>query len=192
MQATASKVAIREANDSEIEPVIALLRRANAEFEVLTPPSFFRAYLENVLDVWSRREDSELLVAELPDSGRIVGAITFYPDASREGWGWPPGWAGIRAVAVEPQARGLGVGRRLAEACIDRARVVGAPTVCLHTAAFMKAAIRMYEGVGFRRAPEYDRNADAMVGSSARGPSVVALAYRLDLEPIGGGREAFL
>jgi ribosomal protein S18 acetylase RimI-like enzyme len=192
MQATESAVAIREANDSEIEGVIALLQRANAEFEALVPPAFYRAYLRNVIDVWSRRGDSELLVAELRGSGRIVGAITFYPDASREGWGWPPEWAGIRAVGVEPESRGVGVGRRLAEACIDRARVVGAPTVCLHTAAFMKAAIRMYERVGFRRAPEYDGNADAMVGSIASGISIAALAYRLDLEWIGGKTEASL
>jgi ribosomal protein S18 acetylase RimI-like enzyme len=187
MHATASEIAVRKAEDSELERVIAVLRRANAEFEALAPPSFYRAYLTNVLDVRSRWADSELLVAEVRKRGGIVGAITLYPDASREDWGWPPHWAGIRAVAVEPDARGRGVGRALAEACIERAGALGAPTVCLHTAPFMEAAIRMYEGVGFRRAPQYDGDADAMVGAETSEQSIVALAYQFDLQPSAKG-----
>jgi ribosomal protein S18 acetylase RimI-like enzyme len=181
MRMTERRVAVREAQEAEVERVIAILRAANAEFEAVVPGAFYRAYLANVLDVRSRRAHSQLLVAEFSESRRIVGAITLYPDASTEAWGWPAGWAGIRAVAVEPSARGLGIGRRLAETCIERSRVLGAPAVCLHTAPFMEAAIRMYESVGFRRAPDYDGDAGDMLGSSASEPRIAALAYRLDL-----------
>ena len=53
--------------------------------------------------------------------------------------------------------------------------------MCLHTAAFMQAAMAMYEGVGFRRAPEFDRNAGELFGLRALQPPIAALAYWLDL-----------
>jgi GNAT superfamily N-acetyltransferase len=180
MMTTHSRIVVREAGERDLDRVVSVLRAANAEFEPLLPPAFYHAYLANVLDVRRRLAESRLLLAE-HGAGRIVGTITLYADASREGWGWPSGWAGIRAVAVEPSARGLGVGRRLAEACIQRSRALGAPTVCLHTAPFMKAATRMYESVGFQRAPDFDADAGEMVESAPIAPRIPALGYRLDL-----------
>ena len=116
-----------------------------------------------MLDLRSRFRDAELLVAER--GGRVVGTITLYRDASQEGRGWPDAWSGIRAVAVEPSARGLGIGRRLTEVCIERSRAAGARAVCLHTASFMAAAVAMYESVGFGRAPEFDWVAADLSGS---------------------------
>ena len=177
--ASAGAAVVREAEQPDLNEVVAVLRAANVEFESVLPPAFYRAYLANVVDVRSRLEDSQLLIAE--HGGRIVGAITLYPDASQEGWGWPSDWSGIRAVAVEPAARGLGIGRRLAQDCILRARGIGAHAVCLHTAFFMEAAMAMYESVGFRRAPEFDRDAAALFESHPGEPLIEALAYRLDL-----------
>jgi hypothetical protein len=44
----------------------------------------------------------------------------------------------------------------------------------------MEAAMAMYEGVGFRRAPEFDRDAGELFGLRAL-PPIAALAYWLDL-----------
>ena len=179
------RIVVREAEEHELDRVLEILRVANAEFELVLPPAFYRAYLANVLDVRGRLGRSQLFVAEQSGGGRVVGAITLYPDAAEEGWGWPPQWAGIRAVAVEPSARGLGIGRSLTDACIDRSRVLGSLSVCLHTAPFMQAAIRMYERLGFHRAPEFDGDAGAMFKSAATEPRIPALAYRLDLSARG-------
>jgi ribosomal protein S18 acetylase RimI-like enzyme len=179
-------IVVREAEEHDLAHVLEVLRAANAEFEAVLPPAFYRAYLANVLDVRSRLGESQLFIAEQSTGGGIVGAITLYPDASRQGWGWPSQWAGIRTVAVEPSARRLGVGRRLTEACIERAGLLGVPTACLHTAPFMQAAIRMYETLGFRRAPEWDGDAGVMVGSPATETRIPALAHRLDLRARGG------
>lgn len=176
---TPAETIVREAEQRDLDRVVAVLRAANAEFELVLPPAFYRAYLANVLDVRSRLQDSQLLVAERDE--RIVGAITLYPNASREGWGWPPEWTGIRAVAVEPRSRGLGIGRRLAQDCIDRSRSLGAPAVCLHTGDFMEAAMAMYERLGFRRVPEFDRAAADLFEADAADRRIAALAYRLDL-----------
>lgn len=176
-----AEVVIRDATERDLEQVVRVLRAANAEFEAELPAPFYRAYLANVLDVSARLDESELLVAERASDGSVVAAITLYPKASDEGWGWPPNWSGIRAVAVQPSARGLGAGKRLAEACIARSRELGADAVALHTASFMKAAMGLYERVGFRRAPEFDSDAYGLFGLPRLDPSITALAYTLEL-----------
>ena len=176
-----SEIVVREAEDDDLDRVVGVLRAANVEFETLLSPAFYRAYLANVLDVRSRLDESQLFVASEGD--RIVGAITLYPDASKEGWGWPSDWTGIRTVAVEPSARGLGIGRRLVQHCLERSRALGANAVCLHTALFQAAAIVMYERVGFRRAREFDRDAGEFVGFHSYEPRIAALAYLFELSP---------
>lgn len=178
--ATSAEVVVRQAGEDDLDAVVSVLRAANAEFERVVPSSFYRAYLENVLDVRSRLHEAELLIAERARRA-VVGAITLYPRASDEGWGWPSHWTGIRAVAVPPSERGTGIGRRLAEACVERSRELGAEVVALHTASFMAAAMAMYESVGFHRAPEFDGDAAEMFGVGPIEPQIVALAYRLEL-----------
>lgn len=174
-----SSISVRDASGLDYGDVVRLLAAANAQYEPALPPPVYRAYLDDVLDVHSRLADSDLLVAE--QDGGIVGAVTFYPDASREKQGWPSHWAGIRAVAVHPRCRGQGIGRLLVAECIDRARRRRVEAVCLHTAAFMGAAVRLYEGLGFRRIPEYDRDLGQLFPGSGLG-RITAIAYRLRLD----------
>jgi ribosomal protein S18 acetylase RimI-like enzyme len=181
MLTMSAEVVIREATERDLEQVVRVLHAANAEFEATLPAPFYRAYLANVLDVRGRLDESELFVAERANEGDVVATITFYPKASDEGWGWPPNWTGIRAVAVRPSERGLGIGKRLAETCIARSRELGADAVALHTASFMQAAMRLYESVGFRRAPAFDRDAGALFGLPHLDPPITALAYTLEL-----------
>ena len=56
-------------------------------------------------------------------------------------------------LAVAPAARGLGLGRRLVEACLAFAREQGAARVVLLSNSQLSAALRLYERLGFRRAP---------------------------------------
>ena len=95
-----------------------------------------------------------LIVAEV--DGRLRGSGVFYPDASVQGLGWPPGWAGGRALAVHREARRHGVARGLIAECERLARTVCAPAFAFHTAPFMTNAISLYDGLGYRRAPRYD------------------------------------
>jgi ribosomal protein S18 acetylase RimI-like enzyme len=176
-------ILIRSAVPSDLDAVGDVLRMANAEFAAQLPEPFFDAFLENVLDLDGRREHSELYVAaDERDDNRIVGAITFYPDASREGWGWPSAWAGIRAAAVSPAARRQRIGEELARRCIDEAHRRGARAVCLHTAPLMRSAIAMYEKLGFRRIPRFDADSTTLFPSPSPTSTFTALAYRLDLE----------
>ena len=173
---------IRAMEPADVEPMREVLRTANAQFAARVPPLVFAAYLRDVLDIESRVDRSRTLVADL--DGRIVGTITYFRDANDEGIGpaVPVGTAGIRAVAVDPAARGLGIGRRLAAAAVELARAEGAPSIVLHTWAEMAAAIAVYERLGFRRAPAYDAlSSDFFASGSAEDPA--ALAFGLDLAP---------
>jgi ribosomal protein S18 acetylase RimI-like enzyme len=169
-------VLIRDAREDELGAVSALMQAAYVPYFEDVPAEqhdVIDGYLQDIGDVWSRLGDAELIVAE--DDGRPVGAVTFFPDGTRaENGGWPHGWAGIRLLAVVPQARRRGIGRALTEECLRRARVKGVPAVGLHTTDFMAVAKGMYERMGFERVPEHDFHPDS-------GTHVIA--YRLPLEP---------
>jgi ribosomal protein S18 acetylase RimI-like enzyme len=132
-------------------------------------------YEAEIRDVRSRLADSTLIVAE--DGGRIIGAVTYYADGSKEPNGrWPSSCAVIRLLAVHPDARGRGIGRRLTEECVRRARTAGGPTLGLHTTHLMTIARAMYERMGFVRVPEHDFYPV---------PQFQVMAYRLTLAAAG-------
>jgi len=135
-------------------------------------PAFnWEAYLENILDVRSRFGIADVIVAEL--NGKIAGTVTLFLKAAHfTPEGWPEEWAGVRLLAVHPDYRDRGIGRALMEECIRRARNAGKTAIGLHTSVLMAVARRMYEKMGFQRAPEYDYHP---------APDVVVMAYRLDL-----------
>jgi ribosomal protein S18 acetylase RimI-like enzyme len=94
----------------------------------------------------------ELLVAE--ESFRIQGVVLYTPPGRSDGVTIPSEWASIRTLAVSPSFRGRGIGRRLVEECIERARKDGAEQIGLSTADMMAVAVRMYERMGFKKVAE--------------------------------------
>ncbi len=159
-------VSIRTAHAGDFSRLRGVLISSYLEYHDCLPPGVFAAYLTDLVDLERRSDFGEILVAV--HDGAVVGTATFYADASEDGIGWPATGSSIRAVAAPPTARGLGIGRALLEACHERAERLGSTQLCLHTAPFMAAAIRLYEGAGFVRAPEHD------VDVAARIPSMVA------------------
>jgi predicted N-acetyltransferase YhbS len=171
-------VSVREARKPDHPAIRDLLTAAYQEYESALPPGGLEYYLGDLLDLDGRAGTGQLLVAELQD--RIAGTVTFFRDAAVEGLGWPHGWAGLRALGVDPALRGRGIGRRLMRECRDRARLLGVPVLCLHTAAFMTAAVAMYEAMGFQRAPTYDFDPRDLYESELT-ESITVIGYTLDL-----------
>lgn len=114
-------------------------------------------YLDYVLDPAQWMADATAaLVAEVGDE--VVGVVAFAVAGSplHELVVPPMGDASFRFLAVDPRARGHGVGHRLVEACIDQARAAHARRLAIFTMDFMVAAQRLYPRLGFVRRPDLD------------------------------------
>ena len=162
----AQDIRIREAGAEELDEVEDLVKTAYREFQPLMPEAAWNRWMDNISETLHAPEG---MVLVMEHRGEIEGAVKFYPDARQAHQGqWPAGAGLIRLLAVSPASRGRGYGRLLTQACLKRARELSIPTIFLYTGTFMAAARHLYEKLGFKRAPEFDRDP---------GP----IAYRLDL-----------
>jgi ribosomal protein S18 acetylase RimI-like enzyme len=59
----------------------------------------------------------------------------------------------LTKMAVSPEARGSGVGRRLMEAALELYRTLGARELFLESSSKLGPALALYESVGFRHHP---------------------------------------
>jgi GNAT superfamily N-acetyltransferase len=143
---------IRDAREADLDEAGRMMVEAYREYEPLLKPDAWRLYATDIGAVRSRLDSSELIVCE--QQGRLDGAVTFYrPGAFPL---FPPGWACFRLLAVAPHARGRGVGRALVDETVARARGAGAEAMAIHNVGFMKAALALYDRLGFTREPRFD------------------------------------
>jgi ribosomal protein S18 acetylase RimI-like enzyme len=111
-------------------------------------------YAEHLLDAARRAVDAELVVAV--DANGLLGTVTFCPPGSPLRELSQDGEAEFRMLAVEPTARGRGVGRALVEHCFTRARELGLENMVICSMSRMTAAHRLYDAMGFVREPALD------------------------------------
>jgi GNAT superfamily N-acetyltransferase len=140
---------VRPARSGEFERAGELTVAAYLADDLLVPDD---DYATRLLDAAGRAAEATLLVAVDP-AGEVVGTVTFcrpgspYAEISRVGE------AEFRMLAVDPSARGAGVGAALVHACLDRAAEAGDHAIVLSTTAKMRAAGRLYHRLGFTADP---------------------------------------
>jgi GNAT superfamily N-acetyltransferase len=147
------------------------------------PRPRWEGYRENILATLTDPAPALHIVAE--KDGAILGSVLLYPPGTaystpEEG---PLTCPEARLLAVAPEARGQGIGTALMKECIRRAQLLGAACLNLHTTDMMQVAMRMYERMGFVRAPDLDFQP---------GPGMIVKAYRLDLDRAGKGKRGRL
>jgi ribosomal protein S18 acetylase RimI-like enzyme len=142
-------LAIRPATAAELPAVGALCVAAYAPF--LDGDD---EYVATLRDAAGRAAAAELLVAV--DDDRLLGTVTFVPDGGPLGEIARPDEAEFRMLAVDPAAQGRGVGIALLRRVVDESRRREKAGVVCSSLAEMRAAHRIYERLGFRRAPERD------------------------------------
>lgn len=165
---------VRRAAKSEHDPIRRLLRVGFGQYATDIAPPVWADYLADLLDLDRHAHDGQLLVGVV--AGQIVGYAAFYPDASSQGLGWPPGWAGGRGLVVHPTHRGDGIAAALLAEMERRGRAARAPVFAFHTSAFMTGAVTLYERLGYGRAPEFDLDMNAHYGINTTA-EWTALAY---------------
>lgn len=86
--------------------------------------------------------------------GQVAGCCALRPMDSVD----YPNACEMKRLYVRPAFRGLGLGRQLAEAIMDAARIAGYDHVLLDTLDDMEAARTLYEYLGFEEIPPYYHN----------------------------------
>ncbi len=77
--------------------------------------------------------------------GKIIGTVALkYME---------PGLYELTKMAVDEQYQGIGAGKILCQAAIDKAKELGADTVILYSQTGLKAAIGIYRKLGFTEIP---------------------------------------
>ncbi len=165
---------IRNADIRDQDAIRDVTLSAYEEYATKMPPGVWEQYRESIISTLADIKPAEQIVAE--QNGRVVGTVLLYPAGT---FVQPPTGAPIvqefpevRLLAVAPDARGQGIGTALMKECIRRVRVAGVPILTLHTTDMMEVGMRMYERLGFVRAPEID---------FYPAENVVVKGYRFDL-----------
>ncbi len=99
-------------------------------------------------------ERCRLFVAER--AGEAVGIVGFAPPAASRKLVAGEGEAELSRLAVSAAARRGGVGRALAELCTAEAGAAEAAALVLWSRPYQVEAHRLYESLGYRRAPQRD------------------------------------
>jgi len=121
----------------------------NGEFETLI------AKLYHDYEMASATPPKALWIAER--KGGIAGSVFATPSEGR------PGTAQLRMLYVEPEARGLGIGKTLVGQCVSFARDNGYKRVRLWTQSILTPARKIYATAGFHlvdSAPHHSFGAD--------------------------------
>ncbi len=151
----------------------ALTLAAYAEYaDVMTPTAWqgLRGAVTSALD--DHDSPAERIVALRGTA--LLGSVMLFPPsvAAYDAAAGEANWPELRLLAVDHAARGQGIGKLLVRECVRRARAAGATDLGLHTSDSLWVAVRMYEQMGFLRAPAYDFQPDG---------AELVKAYRLPL-----------
>lgn len=110
----------------------------------------FQSFEKELADLPGKYQDpaGALLVAE--HDGQVVGCVALRPldEATCE----------MKRLYLRPDARKLGLGRKLCEDVIGRARMLGYQSMKLDTVSKLRKAIALYQEFGFKPCEKYCEN----------------------------------
>lgn len=123
--------------------------------------------------------ERDAAAAGVGGAGELLGSATFRRPGTpplHEDFG--PETLDLRLLGVSPRARRRGIAAALMRQAVEQARVGGFSDVALKTQPHMTGAHRLYEALGFERAPERD---GLWIGGE-RVLDLLAYRYRLSAE----------
>lgn len=164
-------IVVRLVRDEEIDEVAALSLRAYEHAYELS-----EEYRESILDVGGRAREHQVWVAADRASGAVLGTVATPRRGSTISPLAQPGELDFRLLAVDPPARGRGIGEALTRLVVELARLRGLRRVVMNSGEQMTGAHRLYERLGFTRLPE--REHELVVDDGRR---IRLLAFTIDV-----------
>ena len=160
MSSPASRWSIRQARADDFAAMGKLLVSAYAALPGMPSPEAWPPYYAMLENVAARAANPAFtLFVAADDNGQLLGSIDYIDDLTQYGVSTVAtitNAAGVRLLAVDGACQGQGVGKALANFCIEHARRTGKARIILHTTRIMQTAWTMYERLGFVRFPEID------------------------------------
>jgi ribosomal protein S18 acetylase RimI-like enzyme len=137
-----TQVNIRPANELDLDDIVSIDEKISGKYR----PDFW----EGRLTYYLRRDPEASVVAE--SGGRVVG---FMLGEIRGGeFGLDASTAWVEVLGVDPDHRGGGVGRKMAEAMLARFRVQGATSVRTLVEEGMDGIAGFFRSLGFEPATQ--------------------------------------
>ena len=152
---------IRNAEEKEYTEIGELMVWVFSQLEGFPKESEQPAYYKMLASVGelTKKPGTEILVA-ISEEDRILGAVVYFGDMQYYGSGGiatqEKNAAGFRLLAVDPDFRGLGIGKMLTIDCINKTKEKKIPQLIIHTTKAMQLAWKMYENIGFSRSEDLD------------------------------------
>jgi ribosomal protein S18 acetylase RimI-like enzyme len=141
-----------------------VLKPADGPGDLAAVRTLFREYALLTVNVDLCLQDFESELAGLPGRYGAPGGVLLLATRGGEALGCvglrglDEGTCEMKRLYVRPAGRGLGLGRRLAEAVVLQAGLLGYERIRLDTLPTMVEAIALYRRLGFRDIPPYTHN----------------------------------
>lgn len=154
-------IEIREAKPEEYWELGTLMVKVYSALEGFPSPAEIPSYYDRLQNVGDFKKDpkTKLIVAIFED-GKIEGGLVYFGDMRYYGAGTEATLSqhagAFRLLAVNPETRGQGIGKKLIQACFDQVRQEGFKCLVIHSTEYMMTAWKMYERMGFEKFPEID------------------------------------
>jgi len=151
---------LREAKPEEFAALGQLMVKVYSSLEGFPSPDEQPRYYELLANIGTltKKPSTKLLVAVTGD--KVMGGLVYFADMAQYGSGGTAtqerAASGFRFLAVDPDTRGMGIGKALVKKCIALAKSAGNKQVIIHTTNAMKVAWGMYERLGFKRSLDLD------------------------------------
>jgi len=158
---TRQEYIVRNAKPEEFEQIGKLMVRVYSQLEGFPKQDEQPAYYKMLANIGelTNKPETELLVAVSIDN-KMAGGVVYFGDMQYYGSGGTAtqekNAAGFRLLAVDPSARGKGIGKLLTNECIRKAKEKQLSQVIIHSTKAMQTARKMYEGMGFKRSEDLD------------------------------------
>jgi putative acetyltransferase len=133
---------IRKIQPSDNPHLALIIRNALAEFGANKPGTVFYDDTTDHLYELFQHPGSIYFVAE--QDAEILGGAGIYPSE-----GLPQGTCELVKMYLKPATRGLGLGRKLIEQCLEFAKGFGYSQVYIETMPELRKALTVYEKFGF-------------------------------------------